>query len=59
MDKIYYSSRELAERWGMSEGSIHKKRADGSGPVHTKLDGAIRYHINDIEAYEEERRANG
>ena len=46
------SQRELAQRWGRSETAIGLATAVGVGPRYVKIDGAIRYPVEEIQRYE-------
>lgn len=46
------SQQELAKRWGRSEASISLASAVGAGPRYVKVDGAIKYPVEDIQRYE-------
>lgn len=46
------SQQELAKRWGRSEASIGLASAVGVGPRYVKVDGAIKYPVEDIQRYE-------
>ena len=46
------SQRELAQRWGRSESAISLATAVGAGPRYVKIDGAIRYPVEEVQRYE-------
>ena len=48
----HLNQRQLAERWDLSEASLERWRSEGIGPVFLKLQGQVRYRIEDIQAYE-------
>lgn len=48
----HLNQRELAQRWDVSEATLERWRSDGIGPVFLKLQGQVRYRIEDVEAYE-------
>lgn len=48
------NQRQLANRWGVSEATLERWRAEGIGPVFLKLGGRVMYRLEDIEGYEEE-----
>jgi hypothetical protein len=48
----HLNQRELAKRWDVSEATLERWRSDGIGPVFLKLQGQVRYRIEDVEAYE-------
>lgn len=51
MQKIYYSPKELAELWGISENTLRKWRWEGKGPRFVKLGARVAYRKADIEHY--------
>jgi len=55
MDIIHLHQRQLAARWGVSEGTLERWRCEGIGPkfLKLKLPGRVLYRQIDIEAYEE------
>lgn len=55
----FLSPQELCDRWGrrVTEKTLANWRQQGEGPTPTKLGGRIAYHIDDVIAYEESRRA--
>ena len=46
------SQRELAQRWGRTESAISLAPAVGAGPRYVKIDGAIRYPVEEVQRYE-------
>jgi hypothetical protein len=38
--------------WEVSEGTLERWRSEGIGPIFLKLQGQVRYRIEDISAYE-------
>ena len=50
----HLNQRQLSERWDVSEGTLERWRSDGIGPVFLKLQGQVRYRIEDVEAFEVE-----
>jgi hypothetical protein len=48
----HLNQRQLAERWGVCEGSLERWRTEGIGPVFLKLQGRVLYRLEDVEAYE-------
>lgn len=57
----YLSPQELCNRWGrrVSEKTLANWRQLGQGPCATKIGGRIAYHIEDVQEYENSRRAAG
>ncbi|MEI8158008.1 MAG: hypothetical protein WCH60_14180 [Burkholderiales bacterium] len=46
------SQGELAKRWGRTESAISLATAVGAGPRYVKIDGAIRYPVDEVQRYE-------
>ena len=47
---------ELSRRWGISHRTLQRWRWLRQGPAYLKVGGAIRYRIEDVEAFEEAQR---
>lgn len=45
------ASRQLSDILGVPEGTLRYWRNVGLGPVWHKLEGSIRYALEDVEAY--------
>ena len=52
----FVSQRQLELRWGLSGRTIERWRAEKYGPAWYVLGGAIRYRLDDIEAFEAGQR---
>ena len=48
----HLNQRQLAERWDVSEATLERWRSEGIGPVFLKLQGQVRYRVEDVEAFE-------
>lgn len=48
----HFNQRQLAERWDISEATLERWRSEGIGPIYLKLQGQVRYRVEDIEAFE-------
>lgn len=46
------SQGELAKRWGRSESAISLATAVGTGPRYVKINGAIKYPVDEVQRYE-------
>jgi hypothetical protein len=46
------SQGELAKRWGRSESAISLATAVGAGPRYVKIDGSIKYPVDEVQRYE-------
>lgn len=54
--KKYWSTEELAERFGVSVNTVRDWRRRGVGPVACKLGGLVRYRADDVDRWEQESR---
>ena len=54
MSVKHLNQRQLADRWDLSEATLERWRSEGIGPIFLKLQGQVRYRIEDISAYEED-----
>ena len=52
MSVKHLNQRQLADRWDLSEATLERWRSEGIGPIFLKLQGQVRYRIEDIEAFE-------
>lgn len=55
----HLSQSDLAARWNLSPRSLEKWRTLGTGPAYIKVGGRVRYLLEDVLAYEAERRRGG
>lgn len=53
---IYITQRDLERRWRLSGRTLERWRAERYGPAWHVLGGSIRYRLDDIEAFEGNRR---
>lgn len=53
IENMHWSQARLAGYWQLSEGTLERWRSEGIGPIFLKLQGQVRYRIEDISAYEE------
>ena len=51
----HLAQKELARRWGYSTRTLERWRVAGHGPKFLKLNGRVRYRLEDVEAFEAER----
>lgn len=49
INKIYFSTEELAEYLGVSKSTIIAYRTEGNGPKYLKIGRLVRYRISDVE----------
>ena len=49
---LFLSQRELAKCWGRSESAIGLASSVGVGPRYIKVDGEIRYPVDEVQIYE-------
>jgi hypothetical protein len=51
---VMLTSRQLADRWGMSVGHLANLRCQAKGPAFRRFGGAVRYALADVIAFEQE-----
>lgn len=51
------SPHDLARRWNKSEMAIRLASAVGLGPRYVKVDGELRYALEEVQKYERTRQA--
>ena len=56
-DKIYYTAKELQERWGISAATFATQKRNNDIPTVTRLNKSPLFHIDDIVKYEDSKRA--
>lgn len=52
----FVTGKQLAEMWSIPEGTLRYWRNVGTGPVWHKLEGSIRYNLDDVSRYVEKNR---
>jgi hypothetical protein len=52
----YLSEKQLSEEWGIPIATLRKWRASGRGPRYVKLEGAVRYCREGLDAYLKEHQ---
>lgn len=57
--RLLIRERDLAVRWKTSCRTLQRWRAQGSGPPHILIGGAIRYRLGDVFDYEQKMRRGG
>jgi hypothetical protein len=55
-DAPHLTQAELARRWRLSERTLDRWRTEGKGPAWLRLNGRIRYRLEDVLAFERSRR---
>lgn len=50
----FLSPTQLAERWGVSTGSLANRRSQGEGVPFVKIGALVRYPLESVLAYEAE-----
>lgn len=55
----HLDQRALGRRWDLSPRTLEKWRSLGTGPAYIKVGGRVRYLLEDVLAYEAERRRGG
>ena len=53
-DKVYYTDKELAERWGLKLVTLQTWRQHGKPPLYTKFGTAVRYSKEAVELFEKD-----
>ena len=51
--QLYLTPEELAIRWATTPGTLSQLRQKKTGPAYHKFGRAVRYHLDDVCAYEE------
>ena len=51
MDTYYYNEKDAAKFLGLASTTLSRWRWARKGPVFTKLSGAVRYSLTDLEAF--------
>ncbi len=54
--RVFLSSRELADLFGVPKGTIDHWRAAGTGPTFSRLGKHVRYRESDVLAWADENR---
>lgn len=52
----HLNQEQLARRWALSPRTLERWRWLNEGPPFIKIGGAVRYPIEDVEAYEARQR---
>ncbi|MGE3249695.1 MAG: helix-turn-helix transcriptional regulator [Hyphomonadaceae bacterium] len=55
MQSMLVSTAQAAERLGLSVSTLAKMRVTGRGPSFVKISRAVRYRIEDLDAYISQR----
>ena len=58
MTKVFYTEKELAERWCLKVVTLQCWRQKGLPPLFKKFGAAVRYATVDIEQFERESVCN-
>lgn len=55
MDKLFFTDKELAERWGLAVATLRtwRTRPQQHYPKFVKIGGAVRYPIAEVERFEQ------
>lgn len=53
---VLLTTKSVAQMLSIPEGTLRYWRKTGVGPCWIKLEGSIRYHLADVEAYVESNR---
>lgn len=52
MTAEYFSTKDLADRWGITEETLRRWRSQNRGPSFIKFEGVVRYPAQHILDYE-------
>ena len=55
-NKEFLTTKELADRWRVTEKSVLKWRKEGKAPPFYTIHGSILYRLADVEELEEAKR---
>ena len=58
MTKVFFTEKELAERWGLKIVTLQTWRQKGLPPLFKKFGAAVRYSTFDIEQFEQDSICN-
>ena len=56
---VFLSERQLAERWGLSQRTLQRWRAENRDPIWVRIGGNIRYRFEDVLAFEAAETSRG
>lgn len=56
MTAQFLNQVHLARRWQISPRTLERWRWRGEGPAYVKIGGRVIYRLDDVEAYEGNRR---
>lgn len=57
VDSPWLTTTQMAERWHTTTVAIHKRRQRGEMPPATRMGRELLYHVQDVEAFEQQARA--
>jgi DNA-binding transcriptional MerR regulator len=55
MEAVILTTKQLAERWGITERTLRLWRAVRYGPKWMKMGKAVRYRLEDVQRWEATR----
>jgi DNA-binding transcriptional MerR regulator len=55
MEAVILTTKQLAERWGITERTLRLWRAARYGPKWMKMGKAVRYRLEDVQRWEATR----
>jgi Helix-turn-helix domain len=55
-ERQWLTTEDLAARWGLPIATIRKFNTSGKAPRRVRFGKRIRYHIDDVLAFEQQRR---
>jgi hypothetical protein len=55
---LFMNEKQLAERWGVSAGTLANLRSAKIGPPYIKINKSVRYPVAAVEEYEQAQLRN-
>ena len=56
---VFFTTKEVANRWRLSPRSLEGWRDKGIGPTYRVIGSSVRYHIDDIIEFESRQKLGG
>lgn len=52
LNNSFFTPRQLAQRWHISEKTLERWRMQGTGPLYYKIGGRVLYGMAQVQAHE-------
>ena len=52
LEERFLTTKEVASRYGLTEGTLRNWRWSGRGPLAVKVGRSVRYRLSDLHAWE-------